>query len=137
MKEPCQQKSSRKPANQKIIDWNLVDRWLEAGCSGTEIAAGLGVHPDTLYNRCQEERKTVFSAYAQQKRAKGDVMLHSKQFEISLTGNVPMLIWLGKQRLNQREPEPKTVEACKPALLQYLELLNKNSNASDQKSENI
>ena len=33
------------------IDWERVNELLEADCEGTEIAAHLGIKPDTLYKR--------------------------------------------------------------------------------------
>lgn len=76
---------------------------LEAGCDGTEVAATLGIHPDTLYNTCERDHKTGFSAYSATKRASGDRLLKVKQFEIAMTGDRTMLVWLGKQRLGQSE----------------------------------
>ena len=34
---------------RKKIDWDLVAKFLEAGCLGTGIAAYIGIHPNTLY----------------------------------------------------------------------------------------
>lgn len=89
------------------IDWNKVDYLLEAGCLGTQIAASLGISADTLYNHCMREKGVNFSAYLKEKRAKGDSSLHLKQYEMAMDGNTTMLLWLGKNRLNQKEnPEP-------------------------------
>lgn len=85
------------------IDWDKVDRWLECGCLGTEVAASLGIHPDTLYNRCEEEKGIVFSAYSKEKKSSGDKLLRQKQMEIAMKGDKTMLLWLGKQRLGQRD----------------------------------
>jgi DNA-binding CsgD family transcriptional regulator len=85
------------------IDWAKVDRMLEAGCSGLEVAATLGIHPDTLYMACQRDHKTGFSDYSAIKRASGDRLLKVKQFEVAMTGDKTMLVWLGKQRLGQSE----------------------------------
>jgi hypothetical protein len=60
--------AGRKPAK---IDWARVDEMLAAQCHGTEIAAALGIHPDTLYNACIRDNKTDFSAYSQAKKAAG------------------------------------------------------------------
>jgi IS30 family transposase len=110
----------------KTVDWIKVDKLLEAGCSGVEIAASLGIHPQTLYDRCEKEKDTEFSVYSQQKKQSGDTLLRNAQFEKALDKDNMMLIWLGKQRLDQREPEPRTLEACKPALLAYFEKLMKD-----------
>ena len=60
------------------INWDEVDKYLQAGCSGTQVAAIIGVSPDTLYRRCQSERGANFSVISQEKRAKGDGFLHAK-----------------------------------------------------------
>ena len=54
------------------IDWRRVDQMLMAQCTAVEIAAALGLGcEDTLYNACKRDHKMHFSAYSQQKRAKG------------------------------------------------------------------
>lgn len=87
----------------KHIDWEKVDEWLEYGCKGTEIAARLGISVDTLYDRVRSEKGVVFSTYASEKKASGDNMLRELQFKNARKGNVTMQIWLGKQRLDQKE----------------------------------
>jgi hypothetical protein len=89
---------------QKEINWELIDNMLISGCSGPQCAAAIGVHPDTLYDRCQADKKTLFSQYAQAKRAHGDGLLHAAQFQKAYKDKNPtMLIWLGKQRLSQKD----------------------------------
>lgn len=86
-----------------IIDWKKVDQMLQAACTGPEIAAALGYHPDTLYNVCKRDHKTDFSAYSQAKRAHGDLLLKTAQFKKAMDGDNTMQIWLGKQRLGQSD----------------------------------
>ena len=86
------------------IDWKQVENLLMAGCSGVEIAASLGIHENTLYKRCKDDLKVEFVAFSQQNKAKGDSLLKAKQFESAIKDkNVPMQIWLGKNRLNQTD----------------------------------
>jgi transposase-like protein len=59
------------------IDWNLVAEYLEAGCSGVEIAAQLGVHENTLYQRCKSDLDKDFVAFKQEKQASGDSILRN------------------------------------------------------------
>jgi hypothetical protein len=87
----------------KEIDWDFVDDLLIRGCTGTQIASRLGVHPQTLYNRCEDEKGSLFSEYAQRKREKGDTLLLETQFNMAIEKDRAMLIWLGKQRLGQKE----------------------------------
>jgi hypothetical protein len=88
----------------KEINWEQIDKMLIAGCNGIQCAAAVGIHHDTLYDRCVLEKNTSFSVYSQQKRAHGDGLLHAAQFQKAYKdGNPTMLIWLGKQRLHQKE----------------------------------
>lgn len=87
------------------IDWNKVDSLLEAGCDGTEICGYLGISYDTLSRHTEKYKKLKFADYKALKRAKGDSILRNKQYKTALEGNVPMQIWLGKQRLQQSEKQ--------------------------------
>jgi len=104
MKREAKQKESRPTGRpQKPIDWDLVEKAIGAGCEGVEIAAHLGIHPNTLYERTVAEHGITFSEYLSTKREKGESILRMKQFQVAMNGNVTMLIWLGKQRLGQKE----------------------------------
>ncbi len=88
----------------KEINWETIDGMLIAGCNGIQCAAAIGVHHDTLYDRCVQDNKVSFSVYSQAKRAHGDALLHAAQFHKAYKDKNPtMLIWLGKQRLKQKE----------------------------------
>lgn len=102
MKEPKKKKSN---AGRKkvVINWSKVDRSLIAGANGVQVAAMLGVHPDTLYNKCKETKKMDFSAYMQQKRQQGNQKLYEMQYKLAESGDRGMLIWLGKNRLDQSD----------------------------------
>lgn len=91
------------------IDWNLVDKMLEADCEGTEVAARLGINPATLYRRCEREKNVNFVHYLQEKKSCGNTLLKSKQFSQAMKGDKTMLVWLGKQRLNQKEKHDHNV----------------------------
>lgn len=88
---------------EAIIDWLKVGKLLEAGCDGEGCAAFLGVHPNTLYRACKRDNKISFSDFSQQKRSKGNAQLHVKQYDAAMSGNITMLIWLGKNRLGQAD----------------------------------
>lgn len=72
-------------------------------CDGTEIAARFGIHPETLYRRVEEEFSVGFTHWLQQKRAIGKSTLREKQWKVAADGNQVMLIWLGKQYLDQAD----------------------------------
>ena len=85
------------------IDWKQVDQYLNAQCDGVEIAGLLGINPETLYNRCKTDNKIGFSEYSAKKRYKGKGMIRVKQFDTMMKGCKTMLVWLGKQYLDQKE----------------------------------
>lgn len=85
------------------IDWERVEQMAMAGGNGQQISASLGIHYDTLVNACLREKKTNFSEYLLSKRQKGNQLLFEKQFELAKKGDRAMLIWLGKQRLDQSD----------------------------------
>ena len=85
------------------INWERVNELLEADCEGTEIAAHLGIVPETLYRRCELDHNISFSKYLQEKKAKGNSLLKEKQFEKAISGDSGMLVWLGKNRLGQAD----------------------------------
>lgn len=133
---PRAPKAIKKPNGcpQKAIDWVIVDEYLIAGCPGTKIAQALGIHPETLYARCELEKGIGFSAYSQQKRIVGDALLHKAQFDKALgrneKGDNTLLIWLGKTRLDQKEntevvisPE---IERSYVKIMNQLEEMQKN-----------
>jgi hypothetical protein len=94
----------KKPGRPKVdIDWAKVGQMCEAGATAEGIAATLGCDRDTLYIRCKKDLNLDYSAFSQQKRSKGDDLLRVKQFQKAMSGDNTMMIWLGKQRLNQSD----------------------------------
>lgn len=92
------------------IDWDKVDQYLIAGCSGAEVAGNLGLEKQSIYKYCEEEKGMTFTQYKQLKRAKGDSLLRAAQFKNAMDGNTTMQVWLGKQRLDQRDkPEESQI----------------------------
>ena len=89
------------------IDWDKVDELLICGCSGAEVAAELDIHKNTIYQRCKEDKGIHFSVYVLQKKQKGNSILKECQFNKAIgrssEGDNTLLIWLGKQRLEQQE----------------------------------
>jgi len=88
---------------RKEIDWDLVDDYLRAHCDGTGIANVLGIAADTLYLACKNKFNMTFSAYSAIKKSEGIELIRKKQFDLAMSGNSSMLVWLGKQYLGQQE----------------------------------
>lgn len=90
------------------IEWKKVEELLMAGCSGAEIAANFGISPHTIYDRCLTDNNIPFSDYSQQFYAKGESLLRAVQYSKAVKGDTAMLVWLGKNRLKQRDKEEDT-----------------------------
>jgi hypothetical protein len=94
---------------KKIIDWEMIDKWLMAGCDGSAVARKFGMHPNTFYERVMREKGVSFSEYQQQKLTDGNALLHQVQYKKALNGDNTMLVWLGKNRMLQSDKvESKT-----------------------------
>lgn len=92
------------------INWTEVDKLLKAGCDGVQVAAHLGIHPNTLYERCDKENGVSFSVYCQEKKSAGNALLIAAQFNKALKGDSGMLKWLGTFRLGQKETNLDDIE---------------------------
>lgn len=119
------------------IDWKRVDDLLIVGCSGKEIAASIGVNYHTLYDRCFTDHGIQFSEYSQSKYAKGDSILRAHQFAKAIgkttEGDNTLLIWLGKNRLGQKEkPEGDVADIN---LAKLLDLLKSSLIAQEDKPQ--
>lgn len=77
------------------VDEIQVEKLAAINCSYDEMAAVLDCDPKTLTNR--------FSQAIKKGRAHGKMSLKRKQWEVAMSGNVSMLIWLGKQILGQSD----------------------------------
>ena len=83
--------------HKKDIDPEQVRKLAAIGCTDVEIGDIVGCSHDTLTRRFKEH--LVFG------RANGKMSLRRKQWETALSGNVAMLIWLGKQILGQTDKQ--------------------------------
>lgn len=82
---------------KKEIDYELVRKLANMQCSQAEIASVVGVSVRTL------QRDELFHEIYDEGVMNGRVSLRRAQFNKAIDGNVPMLIWLGKQVLGQKE----------------------------------
>ena len=85
------------------IDWEQFDKLCQLQCTLNEIAGWFKCSIDTIENRVKEEFGRTFSDYHNEKRQAGIISLRRRQYEIAMSGNVTMLIFLGKNLLNQSD----------------------------------
>lgn len=99
MAKECKELFKKRGAPIKTFDWGLVDAYLSAGCSGIQIAAKFDIHEDTLYARCKQDKKMLFSAYARSKKDLGLADLRLAYYDLALDGNASLLKDLGNEYL--------------------------------------
>ncbi len=128
---------------EKNIDWDRVDEMLQAGCIGTEIAAVYDMHPNTFYDRVVQKFNISFTEYSTKKRSIGDKILREAQFNKAIgkkkKGDNTLLIFLGKQRLNQRDnPSEQSFseETVKPLLAVMAQLASLQSQEALKMEDN-
>lgn len=80
---------------KKPIDPDQLKKLAALDCSLEEMASFFNVDQRTLTRR--------FAQVIRDGRNSGKISLKRKQFEVAMSGSVPMLIWLGKIRLGQRD----------------------------------
>ena len=74
----------------------LIKTLARCHCPDSEIAAAIGCGEATLQRH--------FDALLKEQREIGKSNIRAKQFRMAMNGDRTMLIWIGKQILNQREP---------------------------------
>ena len=91
------------------IDFKKVDALCSVFCTCQEIVALLNTFDencsyDTVERRIKEKFNVTFAEYVKQKQnAFGKPKLRKAQWDLGMEGNSTMLIWLGKQYLDQRD----------------------------------
>jgi hypothetical protein len=91
------EKNTSKGRPKKELDREQVYKLALMHCNMTEMSDFFGVDVKTLrVNYSQEILKG---------KAEGKIRLRKKQFEVAEKGNCSMLIWLGKQVLNQSDQQ--------------------------------
>lgn len=90
------------------IDEDSVEKLAAIHCTMEEIASVVGCSVDTLERR--------FADTIKKGRDKGKTSLKRWQWKLAEKGNGTMLIWLGKQYLDQSDqPAPTTPQDPKPS----------------------
>ncbi len=91
---------------KKEINWDLVEKQMEAGLTAKQIAHGK-IHITHFYDRFKEHFGCDFANYASESYERGDGFIKFTQYMKALAGNIPMLTLLGRERLNQGKEQEK------------------------------
>ena len=97
---PKKNKGGRPKGAVKEVNMELVRELASIGCTMPEISACAKVSIDTLERRCMTTIK--------EGQAEGKQSLRHHQFQVATAGNPTMLIWLGKQYLEQTDKVENT-----------------------------
>lgn len=97
------------PRQKKIIDKKQFENLCGLQCTKEEICAFFDLTDKTLENWCKRTYSAGFSEVFRQKRGNGKISLRRSQWRLA-EKNAAMAIWLGKQYLNQKEPDGKSEE---------------------------
>lgn len=93
----------------KEIDKKQFEGLCSIFCTEEEICLLLETTDKTLNKWCKRTYGMDFSDSYKKFSAHGKMSLRRKQRDVALKGSVPMLIWLGKQFLGQKD-EPEEAE---------------------------
>jgi len=101
--------------------WKEFESLCEIQCTLIEVASWFRCSEDTIERRVKEKYDTTFAEVFKLKRGVGRISLRRRQFQKAEEGHPTMLIWLGKQYLDQKDKvvnlEPKKEEYIPPASL--------------------
>jgi hypothetical protein len=86
-------------------EWALIENACKIQCTGEEIASLLGIDYDTMNSRIKETYNEGFSEYIKRFSLNGKTSLRRYQWKLAESGNATMLIWLGKQYLDQADKQ--------------------------------
>lgn len=129
------------PRPKKEINWEIVEKRMEAGCTAREIAKHLRIDINTFYDRFKAEYKCCFADFADGMIECGNADIKFIQHMKALNGNVQLLMYLGKVKCGQKEPEipvslaPNQIQIDQSHRIMELEnqlMEEKNKNASNK-----
>ena len=83
-----------------IIDPEQIRSLARLGCTWDEIAAVLQIARGTFSGRMKEKK---YRAAYDRGIAEGNTSLRRAQYDSAVGGNATMMIWVGKNRLNQTD----------------------------------
>lgn len=122
MRSKPQPKSGPKPTQ---LDWNSFDKLCAMQATLEEISSFFDCSEDTVERCVKRDKGMGFKEYWTIKSSKGKISLRRKQFEVAMSGDKTLLIWLGKQWLGQTEKQDITERSVEMSYEDYINSLNK------------
>ena len=93
--------------NLEFNGWDQLDA-LIVWATEEYCAEKLGISVDSLARRLKEKGYS-FAEYKKKRQEPMRINLLKKQYDVAMAGNVSMLIWLGKQYLNQSDKQDQMI----------------------------
>ena len=98
--------------NMEFDGWDQLDA-LIIWASQEYCCEKLGVNTDTLTRKIKEAHGMGFAEYKRKRQEPMRINLLKKQYDVAMSGNVSMLIWLGKQHLGQSDKAENAIDISK------------------------
>jgi hypothetical protein len=102
---------------RKKIDQEQFEKLCKLQCTIDEFCCYFDCNTDTLEKWCKKTYKMNFSEVFRIKKGSGKISLRRKQFEVALSGNPTMLIWLGRNMLGQTDKIDLSIDSKKDGKL--------------------
>ena len=88
---------------KKEFNQELFEELCKIQCTEQEIAAVMDMSIELVNQNCKSLYGLTFLDVYAQKRAAGKPSMRRKQYQKAMDGDTTMLIWLGKNMLEQRD----------------------------------
>lgn len=95
------------------LNYSCLAAWAATGMNVDNLATLLGMDRTTFYKYKQKGHDLYdekFDRFYRLGRALGALLVNKKQFDVAMTGNVPMLIFLGKNLCGQQDSPPPPID---------------------------
>jgi hypothetical protein len=103
---PQPRKKKHKPRSGRPhvqFNWKEFENLCGIQCTEIEIAAWFRCSVDTLQRAVKCEYHKTFADVYEEKKGLGRISVRRMQFQQAIKGNPTMLVWLGKQLLDQKD----------------------------------
>lgn len=90
---------------EKLIEWDKVEKRIEAGNSAQQIADEARIDINNFYDRFKKEYGMGFADYARKGFEIGNANLQYVQYAKAISGQITCLQWLAQVRLGQKIPD--------------------------------
>lgn len=104
---------------KKEIDQNQFEKLCQFFCTLDDIAGFFDCSQDTIERWCKETYDETFAEVYKKRSGIGRISLRRWQYQAAERGNTAMLIWLGKQHLNQKDKTEIGGDELRPIVLKY------------------